>query len=251
MLIDWFTVIAQIINFIILVYLLKRFLYKPILKAVEEREKRINQQLEDAAKQKEEATQEREQYEHLNQDLNQKKASLLKDAQTSAEAKRQDLFAKAKQEYNDLRNSLHDSLELEKSNLKGELKQRTQREVFNIARKVMADLSGTTLESQIVSVFLRKINELEEDELDHLHKHFQGPGILTVRTAFELNSDDQAKITEAIKKKLRQEVQVEFRTSPDEVAGIELSTGGYKIAWTIKEYLDSLEERLGIGNAVN
>jgi F-type H+-transporting ATPase subunit b len=55
MLIDWFTVIAQIINFLILVYLLKRFLYKPILNAIDEREKRIASQLEDAAKQKAEA----------------------------------------------------------------------------------------------------------------------------------------------------------------------------------------------------
>jgi F-type H+-transporting ATPase subunit b len=39
MLIDWFTVAAQAINFLILVWLLKRFLYKPVLNAVDAREK--------------------------------------------------------------------------------------------------------------------------------------------------------------------------------------------------------------------
>ena len=39
--IDWFTVVAQAINFLILVWLLKRFLYKPILHAIDEREKGI------------------------------------------------------------------------------------------------------------------------------------------------------------------------------------------------------------------
>ena len=41
MLIDWFTVIAQMLNFLILVWLLKRFLYQPILDAIDAREKGI------------------------------------------------------------------------------------------------------------------------------------------------------------------------------------------------------------------
>jgi len=41
MLIDWFTVGAQALNFLILVWLMKRFLYKPVLHAIDEREMRI------------------------------------------------------------------------------------------------------------------------------------------------------------------------------------------------------------------
>ncbi|MFQ3186924.1 MAG: F-type H+-transporting ATPase subunit b, partial [Marinomonas primoryensis] len=48
MLIDWFTVIAQLINFLVLVWLLKRFLYRPILNAIDAREKRIADELADA-----------------------------------------------------------------------------------------------------------------------------------------------------------------------------------------------------------
>ena len=48
MLIDWFTVGAQALNFLVLVWLLKRFLYKPILNAVDAREKRIAAELADA-----------------------------------------------------------------------------------------------------------------------------------------------------------------------------------------------------------
>jgi F-type H+-transporting ATPase subunit b len=55
MLIDWFTVGAQAINFIILVWLLKRFLYKPILDAVDAREKRVATELADADAKKAEA----------------------------------------------------------------------------------------------------------------------------------------------------------------------------------------------------
>ncbi|WP_445663747.1 F0F1 ATP synthase subunit B family protein, partial [Ideonella azotifigens] len=48
MLIDWFTVGAQALNFVILVALLKRFLYQPVLDAVDAREAQIAKQLADA-----------------------------------------------------------------------------------------------------------------------------------------------------------------------------------------------------------
>lgn len=244
MLIDWFTVIAQIVNFLILVYLLKRFLYKPILNAIEERERRIASQLEDAAKQKAEATQEREQYEHLNEDLNQKKATLLKEAQTAADTERQHLLDEAKKEYSSLRKNLQASLTAEKATLDGELKHRTQQEVFNIARKVLTDLSGTTLEGQIANVFLQKIKTLGKEESEQLRSSFKTSEPLTVRSAFDLSPEQQSRFAEAIKKLLGADAQVQFRTSPEEVGGIELSAGGYKIAWTIAEYLDGLEKRI-------
>jgi len=55
MLIDWFTVGAQVLNFLILVWLLKHFLYKPILNAIDAREKRIASELADADAKKSEA----------------------------------------------------------------------------------------------------------------------------------------------------------------------------------------------------
>ena len=38
MLIDWFTVVAQIVNFLVLVALMKHFLYGRLLRAIDERE---------------------------------------------------------------------------------------------------------------------------------------------------------------------------------------------------------------------
>ena len=245
MLIDWFTVFAQIVNFLILVYLLKRFLYKPILNAIDEREKRIAAQLEDAAKQKSEAQEERLNYEHLNQDLNQKKETLLKDAQTSAESERQRMLDDARKEYANLRKTLKESLASDQANLGNELKQRTQREVFDIARKVLADLAGASLESQMANVFLQKLKALSKDEQTRLLTEFKSATVpVTVSSAFDLPPEQQAAIQQAARDLLGAKTKVQFRTSPDEMCGIELVASGYKIAWTIAEYLDSLEKRI-------
>ena len=62
MLIDWFTVGAQALNFIVLVWLMKRFLYKPILDAIDAREARIAAALADAAASKAEAAKDRTEF---------------------------------------------------------------------------------------------------------------------------------------------------------------------------------------------
>lgn len=244
MLIDWFTVVAQIVNFLILVYLLKRFLFKPILNAIDEREKRIASQLEDAATQKAAAATEREQYEELHKDLSHKKDSLIKEAQAAAETERLRLLTNAKEEYTRLRKKLNESLSDEQAKIQLDIKRRIQQEVFDMARRVLTDLADTSLESQIVDHFLKKLKDLKKNEVEQLLINFKKSKVLTVRSAFSLSSDQQQAITQTLRKWTGPEIQLTFHTSAEEVSGIELYSGGYKLAWTITEYLDSLEKHM-------
>src|SRR5271165_4865540 len=96
MLIDWFTVGAQVLNFLILVWLLKHFLYKPILNAVDAREKRIAAELADADAKKTEAQKERDEFQHKNEVFDQQRAALLSKATEEATAERQRLLDDAR-----------------------------------------------------------------------------------------------------------------------------------------------------------
>ena len=87
MLIDWFTVGAQALNFLILVWLMKRFLYKPILHAIDEREKRIAAELADADAKKAEAQKERDEFQHKNAEFDQQRAALLSKATDEAQGR--------------------------------------------------------------------------------------------------------------------------------------------------------------------
>src|ERR1035438_6429993 len=95
MLIDWFTVGAQALNFLVLVWLMKRFLYKPILNAIDQREKRIAAELADADKKKIEARQESEEFKNKNIVFDGQRAALLSKATVDAQAERERLFADA------------------------------------------------------------------------------------------------------------------------------------------------------------
>ena len=96
MLIDWFTVGAQALNFIILVWLLKRFLYKPIRNAVDAREKRIAAELADADAKRIEAKKAEMSMQHKNEELDQQRAALLSKATDEAKAERQRLLDDAR-----------------------------------------------------------------------------------------------------------------------------------------------------------
>ena len=96
MLIDWFTVGAQVVNFLILVWLLKRFLYRPILNAIDVREKRIAAELADAAAKQTGAQKERDEFQHKNEEFDRQRAALLRQATDEAKAERQRLLDERK-----------------------------------------------------------------------------------------------------------------------------------------------------------
>src|SRR5665648_272520 len=92
MLIDWFTVFAQALNFLILVWLMKRFLYKPILHAIDAREKRISAELADADAKKADAKKESDEFKRKNEEFDRERTALFSKATDEAQAERERLF---------------------------------------------------------------------------------------------------------------------------------------------------------------
>ena len=246
MLIDWFTVGAQALNFIILVWLLKRFLYKPILHAIDAREKRIATELADADAKKGEAQKERDEFQHKNQEFDQQRAALLSKATDEANAERQRLLEDARKAADALGAKRQEALRRDADNLNQAIRRRTQQEVFAIARKALMDLATTSLEERIGEVFTRRLRTMDgkaKEGLAEVLKTASEPAL--VRTAFDLPAAQRAAIQNALNETFSAEVHVRFETAPDLVSGVELTTNGQKIAWSIAGYLASLETGVG------
>ena len=243
MLIDWFTVGAQALNFLILVWLMKRFLYKPILHAIDEREKRIATEVANADKKKAEAQKESDEFKHKNEEFDQQRAALLSKATEEAQAERQRLLDEARQAADALRAKRQDALKREQQSLNDEITRRTREEVFAIARKALTDLAGTTLEERMSEVFSRRLRELSNEAKEGLAKALKTTSDpVLVRSAFELPSEQQGAIQRALQETFTAEIQVRFETAPEVISGIELTANGRKVAWSIADYLASLEK---------
>ena len=179
MLIDWFTVGAQALNFLILVWLMKRFLYKPILDAIDAREKRIAAELADAAAKKAEAQKERDEFQHKNEEFDQQRAALLSKATDEAKAERQRLLDEARKAADALSAKRQETLKNDAQHLNQAISRRTQQEVFAIARKALTDLATTSLEERLGEVFTRRLREMDGQAkagLAEALKTASGPG---------------------------------------------------------------------------
>lgn len=243
MIIDWFTIGAQALNFLILVWLMKRFLYKPIVNAIDAREERIAAELREADANKAEARKERDEFRQKNEEFDQQRATLLSKATDEVKEERLRLLDEARQAADVLAAKRMETLRNDARNLSQAISRQTQQEVFAIARKALTDLAETNLEERLGEVFTRRLREMDgpaKEGLAEALKTASGPAL--VRSAFDLPAEQRKVIQNALNETFSAEIHIRFETAPDLISGIELTTNGQKVAWSIADYLASLEK---------
>lgn len=245
MLINWFVVAAQIVNFLILVLLLKRFLYGPIVQAMAAREERIASQLAAARQKKEDAEQEEASLRQKIQEIGEQRQQMLAQAEGEAQAHKQKLFAQAREEVEQVRQKWTESVKWQKEAFLANLKQRLAQEIFAISRRALQELGDLELEQRLLQVFLERLRQLSPGERQALQESLQDAGgELSVTTAFALTPETQEQIKAQVQDLFGPGLSLRFSTSGDLLAGIEMLTNSRKIAWSLGNYLDTLEEDL-------
>ena len=241
--INWFTVIAQALNFILLVWLMKRFLYTPILDAIDQREKKIKAQLTDAKTQKADAQTEKDTFQQKNTDFDQQKKALMDTAVAEAQTQRQKLLEAARNEAEALKTKQQKSLNEAQENLQDDIVKKTRQTVFSITKKALADLASVGLEDQTVTVFTERLYHLTSAEKQPFIDAFQSSKTpIAVQSAFELTPNQQTTIKTAVTKVLGSESDFVFKTTPELISGIDLRSNGFKLAWSVSDYLTALEK---------
>jgi F-type H+-transporting ATPase subunit b len=225
---------------------MKRFLYKPILNAIDAREKLIAKELADADAKKSEAQKERDEFQKKNEEFDQQRAALLTKATDEAKAERLRLLEEARKAADALSAKRQESMVNDAHNLNQAISRLIQKEVFAITRKALTDLTTTSLEERMGEVFdrhLRELNGQAKSVLGDALKKNSEPAL--IRSTFDLPEAQRAAIQNAINETFSAEIHIRFETSPDLVSGIELSANGQKVGWTIADYLASLEKGIG------
>ena len=239
--IDWLTVAAQIVNFLVLVWLLQRFLYRPIVSAMARREERIEKRLSEAkaAREAVEADSERLRAERL-----------------ALEAGREGMLDEARQEAATLRSRLEDEVRAEmearrgtwKAHLADErqafadrLKRHAGHQVIDIVGRVLRDYAGSDAASQVAGTFLDRLAGLDagqREDLVEAARRAEGPA--RVESSVELGSAARSRITRSVRDCVAREIEVEFREDADLLLGIRLTVGERTVEWSAKGYLQRL-----------
>ena len=243
MLIDWFTVGAQALNFLILVWLMKRFLYKPVLAAIDTREKKIAAELAAADAKKDEAQKEHDEFTAKNAQFDQQRAGLLTKATDDANAEGKRIVADARTAADALKTKRQETLQADAKSLAVAVARRTRDEVFAIARKTLADLATTSLEERMSDAFAGRLRGMDGNAKSCLAGaiHTTSDPVL-IQSAFDLPTAQRTTIQDALNEAFAADVHITFETAPDVISGIELTTNGQKVAWSIDGYLTSMEQ---------
>lgn len=237
--IDLFTFFAQIVNFIILVALLNKFFFKAVKTAMDERERSISENIAAAESSMKEAADIVTQSAAAKKEIEEKRNEMLAEARAAAEDEKHLLMAAAKNDAGKARQIWLDDIEDEKQKFLEALSAKSGDFVCLLADKVLKDLSGVELEKRISSVFVEKINALENTKAAMwITKGMQ----LTVNSSFEPSYEDKEKILAAVEEKFG--CKTAFKTDWGTHCGIELKFDGYRISWSVEDYLKELEEEL-------
>jgi F-type H+-transporting ATPase subunit b len=244
-LIDWFTVIAQIVNFLVLVALLKHFLYDRIIGVMEEREEKIKARLDDAEEKKEEAQQEADKYQQKIKELEDNREKKLAEIKEEAERRRKELVQRAREESESLRQQWQESVRKEKDSFLRELRQLTSRQVYHVARRALEDLVEADLQEQVVHAFVDRLKKLEDRQREKISEALrEDKNGMVIESGFDLPSKARRNITRTVHEYIADEIEVTYETSPDIMLGIQIKGPGSKIAWSLRGYMQDLEEKV-------
>ncbi|OEU74980.1 MAG: hypothetical protein BA869_11405 [Desulfuromonadales bacterium C00003107] len=245
MLIDWFTVAAQTVNFLLLIWLLKRFLYGPILQAMERREARIEGRLQEARLEHEVAREEAAEYQRLNREMEERRTDSLRQVAEEAGQHRQQLIDQGRAEASALAEAWKAAVCRDRQLFMSDLKKRIGSEVLQIARKSLNDLTGCDLATLLAERFVARFATLDQEQQSSCRTAAETSGVL-VRSAVTLEDPIRSRLEAGLQPLVGPDAEISYCIADDMSLGIELILGGLKLSWGVDSYFAELERQIDL-----
>lgn len=241
--IDWFTVAAQAVNFVILVALLTRFLYQPLRRVVGEREAKVAALLDDAARRAAEADARAQRLDAAERELGNRRRQALDDLAEEVGREREALLEAARAEVGRREREWHGSLERRQAEILDRVARTAVSHLAEALRAALADIADTELEERAVAAFLARFDALGGDELEAIGAAVRRSGA-TVRSARELAAPLRATLRERLEGRWGHDLTLHFEVEPRLLCGLALEADGRRLTWNAEQYVLDLEEEL-------
>ncbi len=258
--IDWFTVVAQIINFLILVWLLKRFLYKPILDGIDARENKISRILSSAETKKKDAEALENQYKEKLSNIDAERSAIIELAESEAQKSASTAMQNAKEQADAFAIKRTAALNTEIQTLQNDVINKSVKEVFALSRKVISELSDQQLQDKMFDKLLSHLKALNEEQHIGLYRAIKdNQGHAKVRSITPLSQPQCERLKACLYDLLTEQasgdiltITLNLEVDPQLIAGLELAFDGWKLSWSANETLSALQREVEISlNAQN
>ncbi|NNU80083.1 hypothetical protein HMH01_06495 [Halovulum dunhuangense] len=243
--IDWLTVVAQIVNFLVLVWLLQRLLYRPITDAMARREHRIETRLSEARAARAEVEAETEKLRAQRQDLEARREEALREARQSASDLRRELEEDLRKEMEARRRTWEAHLKDARDDFAARLRQRAGHQVVDIVARVLRDYAGSDLAGQVADTFVDRLANLDAEARGRLKAAAaRADGPVRVESSVPLRPAARSQITRAIHAHIAPDMGVDYGEDDGLLLGLRLSVGEQTVEWSAARFLGRLETTL-------
>jgi F-type H+-transporting ATPase subunit b len=152
--------ISQIINFLLLLVILRVFLYKPIVNMLDKRRETIRTDLEEAEAARSQAEAARQEYEKQLEEAREERRSMLAQAREQADKMREEILEKARGEARDLVTKTEEEMEtLRRQAIAG-----AQGEIVELAMSAAGKVVGESLDEKaqrrLIQEFIAEVGDL-------------------------------------------------------------------------------------------
>lgn len=248
MLIDWFTVIAQIINFLILLAILKYFLFNRISAAMRARKQAIDSAIDDAASKSEQASQELDAYRQKTRDIEEQRARLIEEAEQDARKQGETELEQVRTMAREEQKHFEEALFEKKREVAERLRRLSLSDAAGITRHALMELAESPVEERLVDVFVRRLKDIPEARRKELTAAVRNSGRLAVKGSFPITAPLRKRLQDAVAEEFPEGASIEYRQVPDMILGIEMDLNCYKVRWSVDDFIRDVEQ--GVSNVL-
>jgi F-type H+-transporting ATPase subunit b len=217
---SWWTFALQVANFLILIWLLRHFLFKPVKAMVARRKEEVSRSLAEAEAEKQKTVQVRLELEQQRAQLDAERQKILDDQRVQLQAAHDKLVGEARAEVEKIHAAAAVRLDAERSSAADELFQKTAELAVSLAERLLRGLAGPSIERAFLDQLTEYLDGLAPRERAALSTDSNG---IVVKTAHPLDEQQQREWTEQLRKRIGDDLKVSFATEPALIAGAEIS----------------------------
>lgn len=219
---DWWTLGLQTVNVLVLIWLLQRFLLKPLLGLIAHRREEVERAFKEAAAQKEEAKAAERRFEEQQRGLEERSEAALEESHARAGEAYRETVEKGRREAEEFLTAERRRIEDERRDALIELQDKAFDLSVDLAGRLLAELDPATVDRAFLAAIDRYLETLPDDELAELRREAADGTVLRMVTASPLDGSQQKRWAASLSKILDSEAEIAFETDDALIAGAEL-----------------------------
>jgi len=240
---SWSTFLLEIFNFLILVWILKRFLYQPILDVIARRRKTIEEQINKAGQLKADADALKERYEHRLYDWEKERQKALDKLMRELEDNRVNQLENLRTELAQEEEKIHVARVRQDKQAMREIEQRALQQSAEFASRLLSEAAGPELENRLFELLLEGLTTLPDEKIDVISSKWgQPPGSIQVTSAYPLADDKRQQLEDALRTVTDLSVPVYYELDSGLRAGLSITIGAWILQLNVRDELQGFME---------